>query len=155
MYFFHLIEQHCKFLLHTLQVLYICATFVILQTSTRYSSSFRMSAVMVSMAVLIRTFSSGIHTHPFSWNCAKHLRMELSDGGCFPNLVRNCRWTFVPQQSFWIILCTVTLMRSCNVYIFSVFVKNLLPLHSKTALLWRFNDAGTKKNQVPTLSARF
>jgi len=37
-----------------------------------------MSAVMVSMAVLIRTFSSGIHTHTlsletvrttFEWNC--------------------------------------------------------------------------------------
>jgi len=63
-----------------------------------------MSAVMVSMAVLIRTFSSGIHTHPVSWNCAYHLRMELSDGGCFPNLVRNCRWIIVPRQSFWIAL---------------------------------------------------
>jgi len=55
---------------------------------------------MVSMEVLIRTFSSGIHTHPVSWN----LRMELSNGGCFPNLVRNCRWTIVPLQSFWITL---------------------------------------------------
>ena len=36
-----------------------------------------------------RTFSSGIHTHPVSWNCPYHLPMELSDGGCFPNLVRN------------------------------------------------------------------
>jgi len=53
---------------------------------------------------LIRTFSSGIHTHPVSWNCAYHLRMELSDGGCFPNLVRNFRWTTVPLQSFWISL---------------------------------------------------
>ena len=63
-----------------------------------------MSAVPVSMAVLIRTFSSGIHTHPVSWNCAYHLRMLLSDGGCFPNLVRNCRWTIVPRQSFWLTL---------------------------------------------------
>ena len=61
-----------------------------------------MSAVMVSMAVLIRTFSSGIHTRPVSWNCVHHLRMELSHGGCFPNLVRNCRRTIVPRQSFWI-----------------------------------------------------
>ena len=42
----------------------VCAPFVILQTSTRSSSSFKtvcsMSAVMVSMAVLIRTFSSRI-----------------------------------------------------------------------------------------------
>jgi len=59
---------------------------------------------MVSRAVLIRTFSSGIHTHPVSWNCAYHLRMELSDGGCFPNLVRNCRWTILPRHSFWITL---------------------------------------------------
>ena len=29
-------------------------------------------------------------------HCAYHLRMELSDGGFFPNLVRNCRWTIVP-----------------------------------------------------------
>ena len=32
--FFYLIEQQSRFLLHTLQVLYMC-TFVILQTSTR------------------------------------------------------------------------------------------------------------------------
>jgi len=63
-----------------------------------------MSAVMVSVAVLISTFSSGIHTHPVSWNCAYHLRMELSDGGCLQNLVRSCRWTIVPRQSFWITL---------------------------------------------------
>jgi len=56
-----------------------------------------MSAVMVSVAVVIRTFSSSIHTHPVSWNCAYHLRMKLSDGGCFPNWVRNCRWTIVPR----------------------------------------------------------
>jgi len=32
---FYLIEQHSKFLLPTFQVLYICAPFVILQTSTQ------------------------------------------------------------------------------------------------------------------------
>jgi len=63
-----------------------------------------MSAVMVSMAVLICTFSSGIHTYPVSWNCAYHLRIELSDCSCFPNLMRNCRWSIVPRQSFWITL---------------------------------------------------
>jgi len=52
--------------------------------------------------------SSGIHTYPVSCNCAYHLRMELSDGGCFPNLVRNCRWTIVPRQSFWITLYVTT-----------------------------------------------
>jgi len=44
------------------------------------------------------------HTHTVSCKCAYHLRMELSDGGCFPNLVRNCRWTIVSRQSFWITL---------------------------------------------------
>jgi len=61
----------------------------------------KLSAVMVPMAVLIRNFSSGIHTHPVSWNCAYHLRMELLDGGCFPNLVRNCRWTVVTDRHSW------------------------------------------------------
>ena len=42
-----------------------------------------------------------LHTHPVSWNCAYHLRMELSDGGCFPNLVRNCRWTIVTDWHSW------------------------------------------------------
>ena len=42
-----------------------------------------------------------LHTHPVSWNCAYHLRMELSDGGCFMNLVRNCRWTNVTDRHSW------------------------------------------------------
>jgi len=42
-----------------------------------------------------------LHTHHVSWNCAYHLRMELSDGGCFPNFVRNCRWTIVPDRHSW------------------------------------------------------
>ena len=67
-----------------------------------------MSAVMVSVTVLIRTFSSGINTHPVSWNFAYRLRVELSDGGCFPNLMRNCRWTIVPRRSFWITLYILT-----------------------------------------------
>jgi len=62
---------------------------------------------MVWTAVLIPTFSSGIHTHPVSWNCAYRLRMESSDGGWFPNLVRNCRWTIVLRQSFWIALYVI------------------------------------------------
>jgi hypothetical protein len=27
--------------------------------------------------------------------------MELSDGGCFPNLVRNCRWIIVTDRHSW------------------------------------------------------
>ena len=42
-----------------------------------------------------------LHTHPVCWNCAHHLRMELSDGGCFPNLVRYCRWTIVTDRHSW------------------------------------------------------
>ena len=42
-----------------------------------------------------------LQTHPVSWNCAYHLRMELSDGGCFLNLVRNCRWTIVTDRNSW------------------------------------------------------
>ena len=59
-FFFYLIEQHSKFFYIPCRCS-ICAPFVILQTLTRQSSSFQtvrsMSAVMVSMAVLIRTFS--------------------------------------------------------------------------------------------------
>ena len=60
---FYLIEQNSKFLLHTLHVLYMCT----LCGSTNINTIIEfvpnvcsMSAVMVSMAVLIRTFSSGI-----------------------------------------------------------------------------------------------
>ena len=42
-----------------------------------------------------------LHTHPVSWNCAYHRRMELSDGGCFLNVVRNCRWTIVTDRHSW------------------------------------------------------
>ena len=55
---------------------------------------------MVAMAVLIRTFSSGIHAHPVSWNCAYHLRMELSRWWLFPEFdaelpLDNCTPTIV------------------------------------------------------------
>ena len=42
-----------------------------------------------------------LDTQPVSWNCAYHLRMELSDGGCFPNLVRNWRWTNATDRLSW------------------------------------------------------
>ena len=78
----------------------ICAPFVTLQTSTRQSSSFRMSAVTVSMSVQIRTFSSRTHTHPVSWNCAYRLRVELSDGSCFQNLVGIAAGQLHPDNHF-------------------------------------------------------
>ena len=84
------------------------------------------------MAVLIRTFSSGIHTHPVSWNCAHHLRMELPDGSCFSNLVLHCRWTIVPRKSFWITL-----------YIYCSYYEHLLSLFSHSDInetLWMRRD---------------
>jgi len=61
--FFYLIEQHSQFLLHTLQVLYMCT--VCDSTNINTIIEFiptvcSMSSVMVSVAVLIHTFSSGI-----------------------------------------------------------------------------------------------
>ena len=111
---FYFIEQHSKFLLHALQVLYLCT---LCDSTNIKTSSFRMSAVMVSMAVLIRIFSSGINMHPVSWNCAYRLRMELSDGGCLPNLVRNCRCTILPRQSFWIPLYNWRILNDTEVLI--------------------------------------
>jgi len=61
--FFYSIEQHSKFLLPTLQVLYMCAPYVILQTSTRKSSSFRtvcsISAVIIDYCVDVCRITKG------------------------------------------------------------------------------------------------
>ena len=57
--FFYLIEQPSKFLLHTLQVLYMCTLFDSTNFNTIIEFVCSMSAVMVSVAVLVRTFSSG------------------------------------------------------------------------------------------------
>ena len=37
----------------------------------------------------------------FRDTCGKRRNMELSDGGCFANLVRNCRWTIVTDRHSW------------------------------------------------------
>ena len=39
-----------------------------------------------------------LHARLVFLNCTYHIRMELSDGGCFPNLVRNCRWAIVTDR---------------------------------------------------------
>jgi len=80
MHFFYLIEQHSKFYLEVCTCL-TCST---------------CSSVTDGLPVLYL-----LHTHPVSWNWAYHLRIELSDGGCFPNLVRNCRWTIVTDRHSW------------------------------------------------------
>ena len=60
--FFYLIAQHSKFLLHPLQLLYICTLCdsTNINTIIEFVPNCSMSAVGVSMAVLIGTFSSGI-----------------------------------------------------------------------------------------------
>jgi len=60
MYFFYLIEQHSKFLLHTLRVLYMCTLCdsTNINTIIEFVPVCSMSAVMVSMAVLIRKLRS-------------------------------------------------------------------------------------------------
>ena len=59
-----------------------------------------MSAVMVSMAVLIRTFSCEIHTHPVYLNCAYRLRNGIVRGWLYPEFgaelpLDNCTATIV------------------------------------------------------------
>jgi len=59
-----------------------------------------MSAVMVSMTVLIVPSVPG-YPRPLSLETVQTtFELELSGGGCFPNLVRICRWTILPPQSF-------------------------------------------------------
>jgi len=60
---FYLTERHPRFLLHILQVLYMCTVCdsTNINTIIEFVPTVRsVSAVMVSMAVLIRTFSYGI-----------------------------------------------------------------------------------------------
>ena len=59
-----------------------------------------MSAVMVSMAVLIRTFSCEIHTQPVYLNCAYRLRNGIVRGWLYPEFgaelpLDNCTPTIV------------------------------------------------------------
>ena len=90
------------------------------------------------MAVLVRTFSSGIHTHPVSWNCAYHLRMELSDGGCFPSLVRNCLWTVVPRQSFWITLYS-------DIYLSKLYIRKNAAYSKDHMCSWEANSSKARQ----------
>ena len=104
MYFFYLIEQHFKFLLHTLEMIYMCT----LCDSTNINTIIKFVPHASGDGFYGGSDSYlqfwDTHIHPVSWNCAYHLRMELSDGGCFLNLVWIFHWTVVPQQSFWITL---------------------------------------------------
>jgi len=68
MYFFYLIKQHSKFLLHTLQVLYMCTLCdsADIDTIIEFVPDVSSDGFSGDSAILIRTFSSGIHTHPVS-----------------------------------------------------------------------------------------
>ena len=76
--------------------------------------------------------------------------MELSDGGCFLNLVWNCRWTVVPRQSCWITLyiscASVTLRetvkcgRLCFLSRASVLVKKTRDKHEQTKQIKKPRD---------------
>ena len=87
-------EQHSKFLLHA-SLLPLTLNFLGFRTNACLTCC-TCSSITDGPPVLFL-----LHTHPVSWNCAHHLRKELSDGGCFPNLERKCRWTIVTDRHSW------------------------------------------------------
>ena len=99
--FFDSIEQLSKFLLHTLQVLYMCTICDSTNINTIIEFVLHVSGDGFSGGSdTYCTFSSGIHTHPVPWNGVYHLRLELSDGGCVPEFgaelpLDNCTPTIV------------------------------------------------------------
>jgi len=92
--------MYSRFLLHTLQVLCMCtrcdSTNILEPRTNACLTCSTFSSITDGLPVLFV-----LHTHPVSWNSVYHLRMELSDGGCFPNLVRNCGWTIVTDRHSW------------------------------------------------------
>ena len=42
-----------------------------------------------------------LHMHPVLRNLSYHLRMKLSEGRFFLNLMRECRWTAVTDRLWW------------------------------------------------------
>ena len=94
LYVFYLIEQYSKFCYIPYRCS-LCSDFLGFRRNACLICS-TCSSVTDGLPLLFL-----LHTHPVSWNCAHHLRMELSDGGCFPNLVPNCRWTIVTNQHSW------------------------------------------------------
>ena len=92
---FYLIEEQSKFVTYLTGALYVHPLW--------FYKHQHDNRVRSKLFVAYQWWWFLLQAHPVSWNCAYHLRMELSDGGSFPNLVRNCRWTIV---SDW---------HSCNV----------------------------------------
>ena len=92
-YIFYLIEQHSKFVTHLTGALYVHPLW--------FYKHQHDNPVRSKLFVACQRWWFLSHMHPVSWNCAYHLRMELSDGGSLPNLVRNCRWTIVTDGHSW------------------------------------------------------
>ena len=102
---FYLIEQHSKvFVTHLTAALYVHPLwFYKHQHDNRVRSKLFVACQWWWFQWrfwFVPSVPGYTQTHPVSCNCAYQVRMELSDGGCFPNLERNCRWTTVPWQSF-------------------------------------------------------
>ena len=88
--FFYLIKQHSKFVTQLTGALYVHPLWFY---KHQHDNPFRSK-----LSVACQRWWFLLHTHPVSWNCAYPLRMELSDGGSFPNLVLKCRWTIVTDR---------------------------------------------------------
>ena len=106
--FVYVIEQLSEFWLHTLQVLYMCTLCDSTNINTIIEFVPKLFVARQRWWFQWRFWFvpsvPGYTRTPVSRNCAYHLRMELSGGGCFTNLLHNCSWTIVPRQSFWITL---------------------------------------------------
>ena len=89
--FFYLIEQHSQFATYPTGALYVHPLW--------FYKHQHDNRVRSKLSVACQRWWFLLHTHPVSWNCAYHLRMELSDGDSFPNLVWNCRWTIVADRN--------------------------------------------------------
>ena len=90
---FYLIEQHSKFVTYLTGALYVLPLW--------FYKHQHDNPVRSKLFVACQRWWFLLHTHPVSWNCACHLRMELSVGGSFPDLVRNFRWTIVTDRHSW------------------------------------------------------
>ena len=93
MYFFYLIEQHTKFVTYLTGALYVHHLW--------FYKHQHDNPVRSKLFVACQRWWFLLRTHPVSWNYAYHLRMELSDGDSFPDLVRNCSWTIVTDRHSW------------------------------------------------------
>ena len=89
----YLIEKHSKFVTYLTGALYVHPLWF---HKHQYDNPVRSK-----LFVAFQRWWFLLHTHPVSWNCAYRLRMELSDGGSSPNLVRKCRWTIATDRHSW------------------------------------------------------